>query len=312
MFKNSPYFLLVVATCIWGGNFVAGKQLVTQMPPISLAALRWVIAFTVLLPIFGKQAWETRFQWLPHWKQIAFLAITGVAGFNTLTYIAVQFTNSINASLMNSTTPIIVLLVSWLVYKEKIAWRVFPWIALSMAGVLWIIGHGSMDAVLSLSFNSGDLWMMLAILCWAFYSIGMKKSKVQLPASLMLFLQVVFALIVLIPLSATELLIVKPDVHFGLGLISGLFYIGLFASILAFLAWNKAIELAGPQRCAGFLNLIPLFSSIFATTFVGESIHLYHLVGAALIVTGVYAANYVLRKPQSGIIPAPIPLQRQD
>lgn len=298
MIRKSPYLLLILATCIWGGNFVAGKALVTHMPPMTLAAVRWSIAFVCLLPFFWKEAWAYRADFLRSWKMILFLSATGVAGFNTLTYIAVQYTGSINASLMNSATPIMVVILTWFMIKERIAWPAIPGILVSMAGVFWIIGRGSLTALIGLSFNKGDLWMLVAIFCWSLYSVGMKKMAGRFPASPMLLVQVGVSLFLLIPISAMELLTVPSEIAWSPSLVAGLLYIGVFASIIAFLSWNRAIELAGPQRCAGFLNLIPLFSAIFATAFTGESIRLYHLLGAVLIVAGVYFTNRTIKKYQ--------------
>jgi drug/metabolite transporter (DMT)-like permease len=293
--RNSPYFLLFLATCIWGGNFIAGKALVTHMPPLTLSAVRWSIAFVCMLPFFGKEAWFLRADFIRHWRMICFLSLTGVAGFNSLTYIAVQFTSSINASLMNSATPIMVVILSWLMLKERIAWSALPGIIISMAGVVWIIGRGSMEALLSLSFNKGDLWMLLAVLCWSLYSIGMKRAAGLFPASPLLFVQAAAALLLLIPLSTVELLSTGHAIAWSASLGIGLLYIGLFASIVAFLSWNRAIELAGPQRCAGFLNLIPLFSTLFAMSFTGESFHVYHLLGVILIFMGVYLTQRAMK-----------------
>ncbi|WP_284641492.1 DMT family transporter [Paenibacillus silviterrae] len=298
MLRNSPYLLLMLATCIWGGNFVAGKALVTLMPPLTMAAVRWGIAFLCLLPFFGKMTWAMRSEWLRHWRMLVFLSVTGVVGFNSLTYVAVQYTGSINASLMNAATPIFVLILSSFVLKESIAWSALPGIAVSIAGVAWIIGRGSLDAVLGLTVNRGDLWMLLAVLCWSLYSVGMKKAAGRFPATPLLFAQIAIALLLLLPISAAELLIRTPDIRWSPSLGAGLLYIGLFASIVAFLSWNRAIELIGPQRCSGFLNLIPLFSALFATAFTEETIRWYHLLGAALIVSGVYLANRAIRAVQ--------------
>ncbi|EXX85206.1 antibiotic transporter [Paenibacillus darwinianus] len=293
---NSPYLLLVLATCIWGSNFVAGKALVDSIPPVTLAATRWGIAFLCLLPFFGKDAWRQRQDYFRQWKMVLFLSVTGVAGFNTLTYMAVQFTGSINAALMNSATPILVLMLASLMMKERLAWAAIPGIAVSMAGVLWIVGRGSLKALLALSFNKGDLLMLLAVFCWALYSVGMKKAAGRFRPSALLLVQTAVATGLLLPLSALELLSVPGEIVWRPGLMIGIVYLGLFASIVAFLSWNRAIELAGPQRCAGYLNLIPLFSAVFATIFTGESIRFYHVLGALLIIAGVYMTNRT-RKP---------------
>jgi drug/metabolite transporter (DMT)-like permease len=293
--RNSPYILVILAACIWGGNFVAGKVLVMHMPPLTLAALRWLIAFVCMVPLFGREAWRRRADYMRQWKLVVFLALTGVAGFNSLTYIAVQYTGSINASLMNSATPVFVILLSRFLLKERIAWTAFPGIVISIAGVCWIIGRGSPQTLLMLSFNKGDLWMVVAILCWSLYSVGTKKAAGRLPASPLLLVQTIVALLVLVPLSAAEELMDPVPIEWSTGLVIGLLYIGWLASIVAFLSWNQAISLIGPQRCAGFLNFIPLFSAVFATVFTGEAPRLYHLLGAVFIIAGVYASNRAVR-----------------
>ncbi|WJH35623.1 DMT family transporter [Paenibacillus sp. CC-CFT747] len=270
MIRSSAYVLLVLAACFWGGNFVVGKALVAHIPPLTLAALRWSIAFLCLLPLYGREAWRLRRSFLSRWRTVAFVSLTGVAGFNTLTYVAVQYTGSINASLMNAATPILVIILSSFLLKERIAWAAGPGILLSLFGVMWIIGRGSLTTLLHLSFNQGDLWMLAAVFCWSLYSVVMKKEGGRFPASVFLLVQMAAALLILLPLSAVELAVKTPAIDWSPGLIAGVLYIAVFASLAAFLSWNRAIELIGPQRCAGFLNLIPLFAALFATLFTGR------------------------------------------
>ncbi|MBP1155675.1 MULTISPECIES: DMT family transporter [unclassified Paenibacillus] len=288
---KSPYILLLIATCFWGGNFVVGKSLVTEVPPFLLALIRWSLAFIVILPIWGPECWRYRKTIMQKWRMVLFLSLTGVAGFNTLTYIAVQYTGSINASLMNAATPIMIVVFSLFMLKERINWRVLPAILLSLVGVLWIISRGSWTAIAGLSFNSGDLWMLTAIACWALYSVGMKKFAGELPVHALFVATLVTALIVLIPCTILEWMVREPEIEWSAGLAPGILFISIFPSLLSFTAWNAAIAMIGPSRCSGFLNLIPLFSAIFATLFAGESISAYHLIGALLIVTGVYFMN---------------------
>ncbi|TDF99724.1 DMT family transporter [Paenibacillus piri] len=300
MLWRSPYLLLVLATCLWGGNFVVGKVLVAEIPPIMLAAIRWCIALLAMMPFMGREMWKQRALMLSNWKPLLFLSLTGVAGFNTLTYIAVQYTGSINAALMNSATPVLIVLISAVVLRERFTAAVLPAIALSLIGVLWIISRGSWTAILQLSFNQGDMWMVAAILCWALYSVWMKKTAGQFPPQALFFWQIAITVAVLIPASIVEYAALRPKLHGSFGLIPGLLYLGIFASLLAFTAWNKAIAMIGPSRCAGFLNLIVVFSAIFATGFTGEQLHLYHWIGAALVLAGVYWTNRILRSIQSG------------
>lgn len=288
---NSPYILLMVATCLWGGNFVVGKVLVTEIPPITLALFRWSIALLCLVPILGRVVWQRREVYLQHWKTVLFLSLTGVAGFNTFVYIAVQYTEAINASLMNAATPIIIVLLSMFFLREKFSGLRGLGIVISLVGVLWIIGHGSLEAISSLSFNQGDLWMLLAVFLWALYSIGVRKSAGKFKANEMLFITVAASVIILMPSSIVELAATKRTVSGSWDTIAGVFYIGIFASLVAFSCWNKAVSIIGPSRCASFLNFIPMFSAIFATLFTGEQIRLYHVMGTLLILSGVYVTT---------------------
>jgi drug/metabolite transporter (DMT)-like permease len=290
---NSPYVLLLVATCLWGGNFVVGKALVTEIPPLTLALIRWGIALLCITPIWGKMVWQRRRIYLDNWKTVLFLSLTGVAGFNTFVYIAVQYTDSINASLMNAATPIIIVLLSMFFLGESFSGLRGIGILISLVGVLWIIGHGSWKSIVSLSFNRGDLWMLLAVFLWALYSIGVRKTAGKFLANEMLLITVLLSVIVLIPFSVVELSLSPRALNGSWHTLAGVFYIGIFASLVAFTCWNKAVALIGPSRCASFLNFIPLFSAIFATLFTGERIQLYHIMGALLILSGVYVTTRI-------------------
>jgi drug/metabolite transporter (DMT)-like permease len=288
---NSPYVLLLIATCLWGGNFVVGKILVTEIPPISLALFRWSIALFCIAPFYGKKVWQQRGIYLQNWKTVVFLSLTGVAGFNTLVYIAVQYTESINASLMNAATPIMIVVLSMLFLRESFSRLRGLGIFISLVGVLWMIGHGSWSAIAAFRFNRGDLWMLLAVFLWAMYSIGVRKTAGKFQASEMLLITVLVSVIVLIPCSIMELTLTHRIVSGSWNTLVGICYIGIFASLVAFSCWNKAVALIGPAKCASFLNFIPMYSAIFATFFTGEHIRLYHGIGALLILSGVYVTT---------------------
>jgi drug/metabolite transporter (DMT)-like permease len=289
--QKSPYLLLIAATCFWGGNFVVGHELVKHIPPFTLAFLRWFTAFVVLLPLYGSSSWKQRHLYLRHWRTLLLLAITGVAAFNTLVYIAVQYTSSINASLMNAATPIVIVLLSSFILREKLtAWRVSG-ILVSLFGVLWMIARGSWHILISFSFNQGDLWMLLAVIAWGLYSITVKKTSSYLPRNGLFFLTVLIGVLILLPLSAIEWLYGDRPQHVTWSVVVGVMYLGVFASVVSFTCWNIAVTQIGPSRSASYLNLIPLFSAVFAILFTQQLIHSYHGVGAALIIGGVYLTS---------------------
>jgi drug/metabolite transporter (DMT)-like permease len=292
LFKSN-YLLLVLAACFWGGNFVVGKAMVSEIPPITLALLRWFVALLVVSPFFGKAVWKERRLYVKHWKTVVFLALVGVAGFNTLLYIAVQYTGSINASLMNAATPIIIVILSILFLRERFSAVRLIGILVSLGGVLWIVSRGSKETLLNLAFNKGDLWMLIAVILWAIYSIGVKKSIGIFPSTGIFTVTIWLTVILLLPLSLIELNVRETDMMFSWNLLIGLLYVGIFASVAAFTSWNLAVSRLGPSRCASFLNLIPLFSAIFATLFTDENVQIFHYIGAFLIICGVYITTKI-------------------
>lgn len=291
MLWKSPYVLLVIATCLWGGNFVVGKIVVSELPPFTLAFLRWGTAFLAVLPFFGRELWRHRRLLFKHWSHVLFLAVTGVASFNTLVYVSVQYTSAINASLVNATSPVVMVLLSPLLLRERFSFMRGIGVCVTLIGVLWIISRGSLSILFDLSFNRGDLWMVLAVLLWALYSIGIKKSAGRFPANALFMATMIPAIVLLAPFSAVEMWLRGETVHVTGMMVGSVLYVGLFASLVAFSCWNKAVSLLGPSRCAGFLSLIPLFSAVFATLFADEAIQSFHLVGAVGIITGLYVTT---------------------
>lgn len=303
MLNKYPLLLLLIATCLWGGNFVVGRELVTVIPPFTLAFLRWMTAFIVVLPLYGKSIVAERSLYLRRWKTVLFLAVTGVAAFNTLLYIAVQYTGSINASLMNSATPVFIMLLSAAFLKERLNALRLVGIAVSMAGVLWIITRGSWEALATLSFNRGDLWMVVAVAVWAMYSVGVKQWSGAFPSNGLLTVTIGISVLLLFPFALGEWLTGRTWEALTWGQISGVLYVGIFASIFAFNSWNQAVSLIGPARCSIYLNLIPLFSAIFATIFTSEAIHLYHIIGGFLVIGGIWVTSRLERRKRE---PSPV------
>lgn len=297
---QSPYLLLILATCLWAGNFVVGRALVTQVPPITLSFYRWVLAGFVLFPFVIRSIWIHRQLWVKYWRIVLIQSATGIAGFNTLLYIAVQYTTSINAVIVNMATPIVIVLLSFLFLKERIRLFHIIGIILSSIGVLWIASRGSLDTLFSLQLNIGDLWMLAAVLSWAIYSILVKKTSPLFPPYASFGLTIILAVLLLLPFYRLELR-AGLDMVWNTGTITGLLYISLLSSIVAFMSWNLAVGAVGPARASNFIYLMPFFSAIFATLFLGEIIEIYHLAGGLFILAGVYFATRKQKTKQENV-----------
>ena len=287
----NPYILLIIATLLWGGNFVIGRAVTGDIEPITLALLRWCTAFIVFLPIAYRPLKQEWHKLKANFHIVIILAITGVAAFNTLVYIGVHYTTSINASLMNSSTPIIIYLLSFFFLKERLSKQQIIGTALSLIGVAFILSGGKLSTLLSFQFNKGDLIVLLAVACWAIYSLLIKQYASKLPGYSTFLVTIVLGILILLPFTIWERMHVASSIEWNLTTISAILYVGILASIVAFLSWNKGVVALGANRASIFLNFIPLFASIFAVLFIGESLQITQLIGGLAVIVGALIAN---------------------
>lgn len=294
--NQSPYLLLILATLIWGGNFVIGRAIVDELPPYTLSFLRWVLAALIFIPFVWNEIISKKETLLKHWRPLLLMGLSGVAGFNTLLYVGLHFTTSINASLVNTTSPVIIAALSFFILKEGISKNQVQGIILSLAGVLLIFSQGSLDILLTFSFNIGDIIVLAAVIVWALYSIIIKHSVNNLPQLSSLAVTMVIGVIALFPFSFWEFFIAEKKVIWSLGSVATIGYVGIFASVVAFLSWTSAVSQIGPGNAGIFLSLIPVFTTIFAIIFIGESLTWYQFIGGILAITGIYLSTRVRAK----------------
>lgn len=294
--KFPPQALLVFATLLWGGNFVIGRAVAGDIPPITFAFLRWLVAFMIFLPIAYHR---TKNEW-PMLKQnfgaVILLALTGVAAFNTLVYIGLHYTTSINASLMNSTTPIMIYILSFLLLKERLTRFQAIGTLVSLTGVLFIISGGSLDSLLAFSFNKGDLIVLAAVFCWSVYSLLIKKYAGKLPGYSTFLVTIAIGALMLLPFTAYELLTIPQTIEWSISTISAILYVGIVASIVAFLSWNTGVIALGANKAGIYLNFIPVFATIFAVIFLNEQLLIAQVVGGIAVIAGVFIST--IRKTQ--------------
>ncbi|MER1988974.1 MAG: DMT family transporter [Solibacillus isronensis] len=286
--KFPPQLLLILATLLWGGNFVIGRAVSGDIPPITLAFLRWIVAFLVFFPIAyqrTKKEWPSLRQ---HLGAVIVLALTGVAAFNTLVYIGLHYTTSINASLMNSSTPIIIYILSFIFLKEHLTKFQLLGTFLSLAGVLFIISGGSLQSLLSFSFNKGDLIVVVAVVCWSVYSLLIKKYAGKLPGYSTFLVTIAFGAIMLLPFAVYEQLTSSQAIVWNASTIGAIIYVGIIASIVAFLSWNTGVVSLGANKAGIYLNFIPLFATIFAVLFLNEQLLLAQIIGGIAVIAGVF------------------------
>ena len=289
--KFPPQLLLVLATLLWGGNFVIGRAVAGDIPPITLAFLRWCVAFIVFLPIAYSRVKREWHMIKANWPAVIVMAITGVACFNTLVYIGVYYTTSINASLMNSSTPIIIYILSFIFLKERLSKFQLIGTALSLAGVAFILSKGSLETLLSFSFNKGDLIVLIAVFCWGVYSLLVKQYAGRLPGYSTFLVTIALGVMMLLPFTIYELMTTSVEIVWSPSTIGAILYVGIIASIVAFLSWNNGVVALGANKASIYLNFIPLFATIFAVLFLDEDLLLAQLIGGLAVICGVLLAN---------------------
>ncbi|WP_139491418.1 DMT family transporter [Brevibacillus dissolubilis] len=288
------YFLPMLATMLWGGNFLVSRTILPYLPPFTLSAARWMLAVLILLPFVYRELSKNGQQYKKHWKEALMLGATGISVFTVMIYIAMGYTTTINAAILSSWSPILIALGSFFFLKERISSLQISGFVVSSLGVLWIVSKGSVDTILSLQFNKGDMIIIFANLFWAFYSVALRKTSAKLPGLTGFFCIALAGALCLLPGAVWEMS--TRDVQlFRIENLYAVLYLGIFASVAAFFSWNKAIQTLGPSNVSPFINFIPVFASVFAIVFLGESMENAQSVGGLFVLAGVWLSFQKVR-----------------
>ena len=289
--KYLAYSLLVLASLFWSGNFIVGKfATLFEIPPLTLNVFRWISVWVILIPFTYKEIYKNYTYIRKNFLVISFMGVITISTFNSVVYFALNYTQVINAVLVLAVIPAVTIVLSSLMKIEKTNFFQIFGLILSIIGVGSIISNGEIQRITSLSFNKGDLWMLVCVFTWALYSTLLKKYKFKFSQFSLIQLMVSAGVLFLIPQYFYEQSI-GLDVNFNKAFFLILFYVVVFPAIAAYYCWQKGIEIIGPNRATMFIQLMPLFSAIMAIIIFKEKFELYHFAGAAFIVSGIYLSN---------------------
>ena len=285
------YLMLVCASLFWAGNFMIGKYaFLTEIPPLSLVFYRWSLVWIILLPFTYKEIIKYKDTILNNLPLLFFLGLTSVGLFNSFTYLSLIHTQVINASLFNTAIPAIIILLCFLFKIEKTNKFQILGLIISACGILVIITKLKLDILLSLNFNKGDLIMIGGVLTWGIYSTLLKKKQFTLPLLTLVHIICTFGLISVFPQFLYEFSNGQ-IINFDINVAYTLIFLALFPSIGSYYCWAGAVSIIGANRAGISLSLIPLFSTIMAIVFYGEQFKFFHLIGAILIILGLFLSN---------------------
>lgn len=287
MKKFYVLLFLVLANLFWAGNYVFGEYLVEEMSPLQMTLSRWLIAVFILVPLAH---WIERPNWRnvwKEWKTLFILALLGVISYNFLLYEALQYTTSLNAALVNSINPAVIVLFSVLFLKEKLSIKNGIGLFVSLLGVLLVLTKGQLHLIIHNTYNQGDLLMLIAILVWTIYSIIGRKTK-EIPPIAATSISVIFALLIMLPMVVVS----GSDFNFELSqhAIIGIVYMGIFPSVGSFIFWNMSLRQIDASKAGIYLNLITVFTAIFSLL-LGNPITFVQVIGGLFVFIGVYLTS---------------------
>jgi drug/metabolite transporter (DMT)-like permease len=290
-FWSRPYLLLTFTALFWAGNSIVGRAARDVMPPVALAFWRWVIALLLLLPFAYPHLRRDMGVIKANWKWVLVLGALGIGTFNTLLYTGLQTTTAVNGLLLQSLQPALILLLGALVFSETVRLPQVAGICLSIAGASLIVLRGDVSALMGLALNPGDLVICGAVVVWSFYSVLLRKRPGVHPLS---FLAATFTvgITVIAPFYLAEILSgrlieARPESWLALA------YVCLFPSLIAYLFFNRGVELLGSAATGLYLNIMPVMGAILAVIILSEPIGWFHLAGIGLIGAGIFSASRV-------------------
>lgn len=285
------YIYAIIATIFWSGNFIVARDLNELVEPVSLAFYRWVVAVVFLLPFAIKPFLLNLSIIKKNFFYLSIVSILGVSLFNTLLYIGAQTSSAMNLSLISITFPIFVLIFSRIFFKEYITINKIIGIIFVLFGVLLLITKANINVLLNISFTIGDIWVLIAAISFAIYSLLLRYKPKQFGMLDFQLTTFILGTIYLIPFFLWEYdLRIFANNNYSSYL--SILYVGIFSSLFAFIFWNKAIEVIGASKAGLIYYSLPIFTGFLAYVFLNEKISFIHFFSISSIFIGIFIANY--------------------
>lgn len=286
------YIFLILAVLFWSGNFITGRYISSSIEPMQLSFYRWFFVLILLLPYIVINYKNLMRGFKKDSLLLVVFGAFGIAGFNTFLYYGLQTTTATNALLINSSTPIFIILISSIIFRMLITKVQFFGVIVSTIGVLYLILKGDINHILELKFTPGDLWIVAAAVDWALYSVLLKFKPKDLSSFEFLTITTIIGVIILYVAFISQGFTLEFSFLQNNDILYSLIYIVIFPSILSFYFWNMATIEIGANKAGQSAHLMPIFGAFLAYIFLDEVLQFYHMVGMILIALGIYLTMF--------------------
>ena len=288
----AAYLFPFLAIVFWAGNVIVSKMAASAISPTAITFYRLVLAIALLSPFLARPIWRNRDAIRRHWWQLAIGGLLSMALFQALSYRAAESTTATNMAIVTALIPLLTAILSAALLGEPVTLGMAAGGVLSFGGILYLVGHGDIGAVLAQGAHLGDVLMLFAALAYSLYGVLLKRWRMALPAWQSTYMQAAFALVFMFPLflalpAGTATLDAKT--------VPLIAYAGIFSSIILTFFWIQGVKLLGPNRCAIFINLLPVLTAGLAIALLDEPMRAYHVIGGGISLAGVLIAQTVQR-----------------
>ena len=279
------YAMLVTIMVLWAGGVIVARSVHELVPPIGFSFWRWFTAALLLTPFAGAQLLRDRLYIKRHFRHFALLGLF-MAGASTILVWALQYTTATNVTLMTATQPIATAIVAWLFLRERLAPAQLVGVSAAMSGIVIMVTRMDVAVIIGLSFNPGDVLVMVAVVFYACYSVNLHRWVSDITPLVMMYMTCLGVTIILIPAYLIESLSIRtmpPDPR----VIGAVLFMALVPTLIATTMWNMSVGAIGANRASAFINLLPIFGTALAVLLLGEQFYSYHLIGGGLVCAGI-------------------------
>ncbi len=282
---DRPGLLLTLVAIFWAGNFVLGRAFVGLIPPVTLACLRWTLATLIFLPFAWPYLRRDAAVIRRSWPMLLFLGVMGAGSYNTLSYLGLVSTEAVNAFVLGAAGPMFITLIAWGLFGDPVEPRQLLGLGAAFLGVLLIIAKGDLSSLAAFRFNAGDILIIAAMITWSIYTCFLRKRPRISWQSFNISTYAVAGA------GNFPLALIENRMGHGMTVniatVAVIAYVAIFPSLIAYIFYNRGVELLGPARTGLYMFLVPVFGALLAMVFLGERLHFYHALGFAFIIGGV-------------------------